>query len=266
MILTNLLNYFFYNNSYGIVRIIDDMLSFTPPTHSLDKNMSALAVLKRTFSGKKGSVTDILNQKSESEPRKLNSPPLGRLGQVLGIIKRRGSNASLESMESTASSSKSSSGSFGSLDVPLPRKQKKKSLLGQSILETSEKYNLDSCIERIINSDGRGGFVLDADEIIQICNDARELVMSQPVYLELKPPVSIAGDIHGQFSDLLRVFGECGDPADQNYLFLGDYVDRGKQSLETICLLMCYKLKYPETFFLLRGNHECPNVNRSMIG
>jgi hypothetical protein len=225
--------------------------------------MSALAVLKRTFSGKKGAVADVLKQTSETEPRKLNSPPLGRLGEMFVKLKRRGSTTSLESMESTASSSKSSSGSFGSLDVPVPRKEKKKSLLGQSILEAPEKYNLESCIERIINSDGRGGFVLDTDEIIQICHDARELVMSQPVYLELKPPVAIAGDIHGQFGDLLRVLQECGDPADQNYLFLGDYVDRGKQSLETICLLMCYKLKYPETFFLLRGNHECPNVNRS---
>jgi serine/threonine-protein phosphatase PP1 catalytic subunit len=43
---------------------------------------------------------------------------------------------------------------------------------------------------------------------------------------------------------------------------IGDYVDRGKQSIETILLLMCYKLQYPETFFLLRGNHECADVNR----
>lgn len=80
--------------------------------------------------------------------------------------------------------------------------------------------------------------------------------------IELNPPVKIMGDIHGQYHDLIRLFDMGGFPPDSNYLFLGDYVDRGKQSLETILLLFCYKIKFPENFFILRGNHECANVTR----
>jgi len=76
------------------------------------------------------------------------------------------------------------------------------------------------------------------------------------------PFFDLAGDVHGQYSDLLRLFEYGGLPPEANYLFLGDYVDRGKQSLETICLLLAYKIKYPENFFLLRGNHECASINR----
>ncbi|VDO89900.1 unnamed protein product [Haemonchus placei] len=91
---------------------------------------------------------------------------------------------------------------------------------------------------------------------------AKELFKSQPMMLECTPPLIICGDIHGQFSDLIRIFNMMGWPPKVNYLFLGDYVDRGRWSLETILLLFALKLKFPENFLLLRGNHETPIVNR----
>ncbi|CAK9101180.1 Serine/threonine-protein phosphatase PP1 [Durusdinium trenchii] len=80
--------------------------------------------------------------------------------------------------------------------------------------------------------------------------------------LELDSPLNLCGDVHGQYHDLLRIFDTSGYPPQANYLFLGDYVDRGKRSLETICLLFAYKVKFPENFFLLRGNHESPSICR----
>ena len=126
--------------------------------------------------------------------------------------------------------------------------------------------DLDDMITRLLDA-GYAGKVtktvcLKNAEITALCAAAREVFLSQPALLELAPPVKIVGDIHGQYTDLLRMFEMCGFPPNANYLFLGDYVDRGKQSLETILLLMCYKIKFPENFFLLRGNHECANVTR----
>jgi len=99
-------------------------------------------------------------------------------------------------------------------------------------------------------------------QITLLCHAARDIFIQQPILLELEAPIKIVGDVHGQYYDLLRLFEYGGFPPEANYLFLGDYVDRGKQSLETVCLLLAYKVKFPENFFLLRGNHECASINR----
>lgn len=126
--------------------------------------------------------------------------------------------------------------------------------------------NIDEAIQRLLDAGYRGRTTkhvcLKNNEIALICQTARDIFLSQPVVLDLSPPVKVVGDVHGQYGDLIRLFDMCGFPPASNYLFLGDYVDRGKQSLETILLLLCYKIKYPENFFLLRGNHECASVTR----
>jgi serine/threonine-protein phosphatase PP1 catalytic subunit len=94
-----------------------------------------------------------------------------------------------------------------------------------------------------------------------ICQIVKNVISNEPFFPEISPPVCIVGDIHGQYYDLLRIFEQCGSPPDRTYLFLGDYVDRGPQCIETITLLLIYKILYPEHMFLLRGNHECAEIN-----
>jgi serine/threonine-protein phosphatase PP1 catalytic subunit len=145
--------------------------------------------------------------------------------------------------------------------------------IGSTSLASSHSHNpniktfdIDEMISRLLDvgysAKVQKAVCLKNPEITAICQAAREVFLSQPTLIELSPPVKIVGDVHGQYSDLIRMFEMCGYPPSSNYLFLGDYVDRGKQSLETILLLLCYKIKYPENFFLLRGNHECANVTR----
>lgn len=80
--------------------------------------------------------------------------------------------------------------------------------------------------------------------------------------LKIKDPLTIVGDIHGQYFDLVKLLENTtgGDPASTTYLFLGDYVDRGHFSIEVLCLILSLKLALPKTVFLLRGNHECQQL------
>ncbi|CAM6109425.1 unnamed protein product [Calypogeia fissa] len=125
---------------------------------------------------------------------------------------------------------------------------------------------LEDIIKRLllVRTSGKPGkqVQLSEGEIRQLCTVSKDIFLSQPNLLELEAPIKICGDIHGQYPDLLRIFESGGFPPETNYLFLGDYVDRGKQNLETICLLLAYKIQYPENFFMLRGNHECDYINR----
>lgn len=94
------------------------------------------------------------------------------------------------------------------------------------------------------------------------CERVKEVLAKESNVPHVSPPVSVVGDLHGQFADLLELFSVGGDVPFTNYLFLGDYVDRGAHSVETISLLICLKLRYPERITLLRGNHESRQITQ----
>ncbi len=99
-------------------------------------------------------------------------------------------------------------------------------------------------------------------QVRELTAKAKEAFMLHPVLLPLRSPLKVCGDIHGQYYDLMRFFEVGGLPPASNYLFLGDYVDRGRMGLECIILLLLFKVRHMESFFLLRGNHENVPTNR----
>ncbi|MCP9262032.1 Serine/threonine-protein phosphatase [Dirofilaria immitis] len=105
-------------------------------------------------------------------------------------------------------------------------------------------------------------------ELLPILNEAKKLFLTEPTLLDVEVPCVIIGDIHGQYEDLHRIFSVLGTgrksgAVKRRFVFLGDYVDRGMNSLETICCLLAHKLMFPKMFNLLRGNHESPDINRT---
>lgn len=117
---------------------------------------------------------------------------------------------------------------------------------------------------------------LDLDSLIASLKDAQKpsektvaalfnlaipIFDKEPNVLRLDPPLTICGDSHGQLYDSLYMFEHSPPPPETKYLFLGDYVDRGYYSIELLCLFVAYKIKYPDSFFMLRGNHETSGVN-----
>jgi len=137
----------------------------------------------------------------------------------------------------------------------------------KALLKPSEwKLNYLSSLDK----NGIPKFRFRREYIIALTKACNEIVLSQKMILRIKTPVKVFGDIHGQFEDLMRFFELWGEPSERpglgdinstDYLFLGDYVDRGVNSLETICLLMALKIKYPDKIHLLRGNHEDRLIN-----
>ena len=111
-------------------------------------------------------------------------------------------------------------------------------------------------------------FFLAPSDFSHLCTSVMEIVKAQPMVLQVRAPIKVYGDLHGQFADLMRLFAQYGSPSELagdidavDYLFLGDFVDRGSFSLETVALLFALKCRFPDQVHLVRGNHEDSTIN-----
>ena len=96
-------------------------------------------------------------------------------------------------------------------------------------------------------------------------SQAREVLCGESNVQQISSPIIICGDIHAQFHDLMEIFRIVGPCPDTNYIFMGDYVDRGYYSVETVSLLLTLKVRYPRRIFLLRGNHESRQITQVCV-
>lgn len=103
---------------------------------------------------------------------------------------------------------------------------------------------------------------LEEASVAALCNKGKELLVKESNVQPVSCPVTVCGDVHGQFHDLIELFRIGGRLPDTNYLFLGDYVDRGFYSVETVSLLVALKLRYPHRITILRGNHESRQITQ----
>jgi len=116
---------------------------------------------------------------------------------------------------------------------------------------------LDEWIESLYNCNH-----LSEVQMKTLCEKAKEVLLSESNVREMKCPVTVCGDLHGQFHDMMELFKSGGKIPDVNYLFMGDYVDRGFHSVEVVSLLVCLKVRYPERVVILRGNHESRQITQ----
>ena len=125
-------------------------------------------------------------------------------------------------------------------------------------LDPDKSYaDLEAWLEKLTS-----GTPLTEPEVKALTELARERLLLESNVQPVPAPVTICGDIHGQWHDLMELFRIGGSAPDTNYLFMGDYVDRGYYSVETVSLLVCLKVRYPERVFILRGNHESRQITQ----
>ncbi len=108
--------------------------------------------------------------------------------------------------------------------------------------------------------------VLTEDDVVELAAKCKELLQQEANVTHVHAPVVVVGDTHGQFHDLMEIFKIAGKAPDTNYLFLGDYVDRGYYSVETVCMVIALKVRYPSRIVMIRGNHESRQITQVCVG
>lgn len=126
-----------------------------------------------------------------------------------------------------------------------------------SIITTGQDHDITKLLEKANKCQ-----LLTEKEVKFICEKSKEIFNCESNIVEVHSPVTVCGDIHGQFYDLIELFRIGGPCPGTNYLFMGDYVDRGYYSVESITLLLCLKIKHKNRIFLTRGNHESRQITK----
>jgi len=117
--------------------------------------------------------------------------------------------------------------------------------------------DIDKCLEIV-----KTGKCLTERDLKIVCDKIKEILVEESNVQPVQAPVNVCGDVHGQFYDVLELFRRGGEIPTKNYIFIGDFVDRGFNSVETLQLLLCLKLRYPANITLLRGNHESRQITQ----
>lgn len=115
---------------------------------------------------------------------------------------------------------------------------------------------IESILSKVLNKQ-----IPTETEVSALCSIVTDILINEPNIPYVPSPITIVGDVHGQYHDLLNIFELYGSPKDNKFVFLGDIVDRGVESVETIICLLAYKSLYPENVYLVRGNHESKKIS-----